>query len=212
MKESPHPSASPLRDSARALRSQRGLGMVELILAGFLGLTLIGMGGYLFKNQVEGFLDIRDEARVQGGFKKALQAMVRQISNAGACLPDPMDHFSNKPEKFTFAYMDIGGNFCSAGGKVIVSFYSRPGESQDVLMQDIDCGSGKRQSRALASVPKGGLALSFRYLDKKGNATVLPTQVRSVEIDLKLQTGKAKAGKRLRKTRQQTVRVQCVNL
>ena len=191
---------------------QAGFGVVELILAGFLAFTLLSMAGYLFKNQVQGYRDIRDQARIQAAVKKALQAMTRQISNAGGCLPDPMADFSAKAERFTFAYLDLGGGYCDPSAKTILSFYKTTGESGDTLMQDIDCGGGKRQSRTLASVPAGSLGLSFRYLDKTGEVTMLPTQIKSIELNLKLMTGKANAGARFRKTREQVVRVQCVNL
>ena len=191
---------------------QAGFGVVELVLAGFLAFTLLGIAGYLFKNQVQGYLDIRDQARVQAGVKKALQAMTRQISNAGGCLPDPMTDFSAKAERFTFAYLDLGGGHCGHSSKTIISFYKTTGESGDALMQDIDCGGGNRQSRTLASVPAGGLSLSFRYLDKAGEVTWQPNQIKSIELNLNLTTGKAKAGARFRKTREQIVRVQCVNL
>lgn len=199
-----------MRQSARA--RQAGFGLVELILAGFLAFTLLGMGGYLFKNQVQGYRDIRDQARIQASVKKALQAMTRHISNAGGGLTDPMSNFSAKSERLTFAYRDLGGSYCDASAKTIMSFYKTTGKSGDALMQDIDCGGGKRQSRTLASVPAGSLGLSFRYLNRNGLATPQPKQVKSVELNLSLMTGKANAGMRYRKTRDQTVRVQCVNL
>jgi Tfp pilus assembly protein PilV len=191
---------------------QAGFGLIELVLAGFLAFTLLGMAGYLCKKQVQGYLDIRDQANIQAGVKKALQAMIRQISSAGGALADPLDHFSAQTGRFTFAYVDLGGNLCAPEAKTIISFYTKPGKSEDALMQDIDCGTGKIQSRKLASVPTGGLGLSFRYLDKNGITTIQPKKIKAVELDLKLQTGKAKAGVRMRKTREQIVRVQCVNL
>ncbi|MEO7425601.1 MAG: hypothetical protein ABI036_10470 [Fibrobacteria bacterium] len=192
--------------------SQSGFSAIELILAGFLAFTLIAMGGYLFNKQVQGYGDIRDQAKIQAGVKKALQAMVRQISSAGGALPDPLDHFSAQSGRLQFAYLDLGGSLCDPDTKVILSFYTQPGKSEDAVMQDIDCGAGKIQSRKLAGVPSGGLNLSFRYLDKNGNTTVQAKQIKAVELNLKLQTGKAKAGTRMRKTREQIVRVQCVNL
>jgi hypothetical protein len=191
---------------------QAGFGVVEIILAGFLAFTLLCIVGYLFKSQVQGYRDIRDQASIQAAVKKALQAMTRRISNAGGCLPDPMANFSAKAERLTFAYLDLGGGYCDPSTKTIMSFYKTTGESGDTLMQDIDCGGGDRQLRSLASVPAGSLNLSFRYLDKTGEATMTPGQIKSVELNLKLMTGKAKAGARFQKTREQIVRVQCVNL
>jgi hypothetical protein len=191
---------------------QAGFGAVELILAGFLAFTLLGIAGYLFKNQVQGYRDIRDQARIQAAVKKALQAMTRQISNAGGGLANPMADFSAKAERLTFAYLDLGGGYCAHSAKTILSFYKTTGKSGDTLMQDIDCGGGNRRLRTLASVPAGSLNLSFRYLDKTGEATMLPKQIKSIELNLNLMTGKAKAGARFQKTREQIVRVQCVNL
>jgi hypothetical protein len=191
---------------------QAGFGAVELILAGFLAFTLLGIAGYLFKNQVQGYRDIRDQARIQAAVKKALQAMTRQISNAGGCLPDPMADFSPKADRLTFAYRDLGGGHCGLSAKTIMSFYRTTGASGDTLRQDIDCGGGKRQSRTLAEAPPGSLSLSFRYLDRDGVATTQPGQVKSVELNLNLMAGKPVAGARFRKTREQIVRVQCVNL
>jgi hypothetical protein len=197
----------------RSLRApQAGFGMVELVLAGFLAFTLLSMAGYLFRSQVQGYRDIRDQARIQAAVKKALQAMTRRISNAGGGLPDPMAGFSPKADRLTFAYLDLGGAYCGISAKTIMSFHKTTGNSGDTLMQDIDCGGGKHQSRPLASVPAGSLGLSFRYLDKAGEATMQPGQIKSVELNLNLMTGKAKAGERFRKTREQIIRVQCVNL
>jgi len=195
-----------------ARRRQSGFGLIELVLAGFLAFTLLFTAGYLFKNQVQGYQDIRDQASMQAGVKKGLQAMIRQISSAGGALADPLDHFSAQSERFTFAYIDLGGNLCATDAKAIVTFYTKTGKTEDALMQDIVCAAGKVQSRKLASVPTGGLSLSFRYLDKNGVVTAKPQLIKAVELNLKLQTGKAKAGVRMRKTREQIVRVQCVNL
>lgn len=199
-----------MRRSARA--RQAGFGAVELILAGFLAFTLLCIAGYLFKNQVQGYRDIRDQARIQAAVKKALQAMTRKISNAGGCLPDPMADFSPKAERFTFAYLDLGGDYCDPSAKTILSFYKTSDGSGDALMQDIDCGGGKRQSRTLARVPSGSLGLAFRYLDKDGQATLQANRIKSIELNLRLASGKDKAGSSFKKTREQIVRVQCVNL
>jgi hypothetical protein len=189
---------------------QGGWTQLEVLLAGFLGLTLVFAGGYLFTSQVRGYQDIKNQAKIQSGLKKAMQGMTRQIANAGACLANPTDHFGPEAKKLTFAYVDVRGSFCDAEDTVIVSFYSLQGSKDDAVVEKIQCMGGPSQTRTLASVPHGGLNLSFRYLDKNGAPTAVPSLIKSVQFDLGLQTGKV--AKSMQRTREQSIRVQMVNM
>lgn len=185
---------------------------MDLLLAGSLALVLVGMSGYLFRNQVREYRDIRDQARIQADLKLAMQAMTRQIGNMGALLPNPMDGFDNSPDRIAFAYVDVPGRFCAADTRITVAFYAEQAGSQDRLMQAIACAGGARQVRQLAAVPQGGLKLAFRYLDKDGNPSVSRSGIKAVELTLALESGPALAGRRFEKTREQAARIQCVNL
>jgi hypothetical protein len=189
---------------------QGGWTQLEVLLAGFLGLTMVLASGYLFTTQVSGYQDIKDQAKIQSGLKLALQGMTRQISNAGACLANPLQNFSPQKDRITFSYVDVRGHFCDEDATVIVSFYTRAGDREDALMEDIRCDHGDSQSRTLASVPTGGLDLSFQYLDKNGSPTNTTSLIKAVQLDIGMQTGKK--AKRAQRTKSQSIRVQCVNL
>jgi hypothetical protein len=192
------------------LKKQAGWSMVELLLAGFLALTMVMAAGYLFTNQVSGYQDIKNQAKMQADLKMALGSMTRQISNAGALLTNPLDQFKPGEKKITYAYIDLNGSYCDEMAKVLISFYSTLTNKQALLMEDIRCPSGLVQSRKLATLPPGGLDMSFRYLDKNNNATNNSVAIRSVQLDLEMLS--AKAGKNPQKKQKQSIRVQLVNL
>jgi hypothetical protein len=196
-------------DLAGVPNRQQGWSQVETLLAGFLGFVLVLSGGYLFKNQIGEYHDIKNQAEMQAGFKKALQGMSRQIPNAGGFVPDRKD-FSIQPGGFTFAYMDWLGHSCPGRSIVVVSYYVKSGNQEDALMEDIACKTGPSQSRVLASASHGGLDLSFRYLDKNGFPTVNPALMKAVDVDLVMENGKT--GLHPRWSRHQTIRIQCPNL
>jgi hypothetical protein len=190
--------------------NQGGWTQIEVLLAGFLGLTLVLSAGYLFTTQIRGYKDIKDQAKLQSSLKKALQGMTRQIANAGACLPNPLDHFGPEARKITFAYVDVRGTFCDPDVTVILSFRTQQGNREDTVVEDIQCVGGPSESKTIASAPHGGLDLSFRYLDKNGMATAIPALIKSVQLNLGLQT--EKAAKMVQRTSQESIRVQLVNL
>jgi Tfp pilus assembly protein PilW len=189
---------------------QAGMTLMELIVGGFLGLLLVLCGGYLFTTQVKGYLDIRDQTRIQADLKKAMQAVTRQISNAGACMPDPRKGFQAAPGRLSFAYVDIKGKFCDADTDTLtISIYSIEGIQADRLVQEIRCPGKAAQTRTLADVP-GGMTLAFNYMDRAGVATMDVSKIKAVQMDLTLNTKKV-AG-RPGRTRTQSLQVELPNL
>jgi hypothetical protein len=191
---------------------QRGMSTIDLLLAGFLGFVLLAGGGYLFRNLVREYLDIRDQVKIQANMKSALQAMTRQIANIGGLLPDPLEGFAPLPNRLDFAYIDVPGRFCDPDARIDISFYTDRYGNKDRLMQSLVCPDGKSQTRQLAVVPKGALRLSFRYLDRAGIPTPVRASIKAVELNLALDTGPALAGRRLEKSRELSTRIQCMNL
>ena len=200
------------RLSGKSRRGQAGLGTVELALAGFLGFTLVGTGGLMFRHQVHEYLDIREQARVQAGLKLALQSMTLEMANAGALLDNPRESFAAQPTRFSFAYLDLTGRSCPAGSKARVVFRSAPTAHNDRIVEEITCEGRSPRTQVLATVPLGRLRLAFRYFDQRGAATVDPNQIKALDLEISLQSAGPKAGPRPLKTRAQTVRIQCVNL
>lgn len=149
-------------------KGQGGWTQIEVLLTGFLGLTLVLSGGYLFTSQVRGYQDIKDQAKLQASLKRALQGMTRQISNAVACLPNPLDHFGPEARRLTFAYVDVRGTFCDPDVIVILSFGTQSGAQEDKVVEDIQCVGGPSESRTIATAPRGGLDLSFRPEEQAG--------------------------------------------
>lgn len=193
-------------------RGQAGLGTLELALAGFLGFTLVGSGGLMFRHQVREYLDIREQARVQAGLKLALQSMTLEMANAGALLSDPRESFSAGPNRFTFAYLDLTGRSCPAGSKARIAYRLAQTDQADRIVEDIACDGRSARTQVLAAAPRGRLSLGFRYYDQRGAATADPGQVKAVDLEIALQSAGPKAGPRPLKTRAQKVRIQCVNL
>lgn len=185
---------------------------MDLLLAGSLALVLLGIGGYLFRNQAREYRDIHDQAKIQAELKLALQSMTRLIGNLGALLPNPLDGLVAAPDRLDFAYIDVPGRFCSANTRVFIAFYTESSGGEDRLHQSIACTGGARQVRRLATTPQGGLRLAFRYLDKDGGPATTPSLIKAVELTLALESGPALAGRRFEKTREQVARIQCVNL
>lgn len=190
---------------------QSGFTPMELLVAGFLGVLLVICGGYLFTSQVKGYMDIRDQARIQADLKKAMQAITRQISTAGACLPDPRQGFSAGHDKLSFNYVDVKKRFCSDETDVLsMTLYSKAGSSsEDYLIQEIRCPGKATETRTLAKVP-GGVDLVFNYVDKMGAATMDVSKIKAVQIDLTLHT--KEMGGRPGRTRKQSLQVECPNL
>lgn len=194
----------------RTVSGQAGITPLELLVAGFLGLLLTLCGGYLFTTQIKGYTDIKDQAKIQADMKKALAVITRQISNAGACLPDPRKGFAAGKNRLSFRYVDVKGKFCGAGSDTLsMSFYSKGGDRADYLMQEVRCPGAAPRTRAVFETP-GNLDLAFRYQDKAGAPTSDVARIKAVEIDLSLQTRKG-AGRPMR-TRHQQLRVNCPNL
>lgn len=191
-------------------RGQSGVTPMELLIGGFLGVLLTVCGGYLFTTQVKGYTDIRDQARIQADMKKALAVITRQVSNAGACLPNPRTGFSAGHDKLSFRYVDVKMKFCDNENDILtMTFFANQGNEQDYLVQEIRCPGKPPETRALFQVP-GGLDLNFNYQDKAGKATMDVSKIHAVELDLSLHTRKG-AGRPMR-TRQQTLRINCPNL
>ncbi len=194
------------------MRAQRQSGVtpMELLIGGFLGLLLTLCGGYLFTTQVKGYTDIRDQARIQADMKKAMAVITRQISNAGACLPNPRSGFTAGHDRLSFRYVDVKRKFCDSEADILtMSFYTQSDNEQDYLMQEVRCPGKSPDTRAIFEVP-GGLDMVFNYQDKSGTATMDVSRIHAVELDLSLHTRKG-AGRPIR-TRQQTLRVNCPNL
>lgn len=192
------------------LRGQRGFTSMEMLMAGFLGVLMLVCGGYLFTTQVRGYTDIRDQARIQADVKKAMQAITRQISNAGACLPDPRHGFSAAHDRLSFEYVDVKKRFCDDEDDVLnITLYSKPEEARDYLIQEIRCPGKPVLTRTLAEVP-GGVDLAFNYVDRHGSSTMDVSKIKAVELDLSLHTRKT-AGRPVR-TRTLSLQVDCPNL
>jgi hypothetical protein len=191
-------------------KRQSGMTAMELLVGGFLGLLMLLCGGYLFTTQVKGYLDIREQARIQADLKKAMQAITRQISNAGAFMSNPRKSFSAGHDRLSFSYMDVKRKFCDDESDVLtMSLYSQEGGEQDFLMQEIRCPGKVTLTRTLARVP-GGLDLTFNYVDKLGVSTMDVNKIKAVQMDLTLRTSK-RPGRPVR-TRKQTLQVECPNL
>jgi hypothetical protein len=194
----------------RSRGRQAGLSSMEVLIAGFLGVVLTICGGYLFTTQVKGYSDIKEQARIQADMKKAMQVITRQISNAGACLPDPRKGFSAGHAKLSFRYVDVKRRFCASETDTLtMSFYAKAGSKGDYLVQEIRCPGSGAQMHTLFASP-GGLDLTFNYQDKSGAATMDVGKIHAVELDLALRT--TKAGGRPVRTREQVLRVNCPNL
>lgn len=192
-------------------RGQAGLTAMELLVGGFLGVLLVLCGGYLFTTQVKGYLDIRDQAKIQADLKKAMQAITRQISNAGAFMNNPRSGFAATHSKLSFQYVDVNKRFCYDAADVLsMTIYSKAGTgTEDYLIQEISCPGKGKQTRMLAKVP-GGVDLTFNYVDKGGTATMDVNKIKAVQLDLTLHTKKM-AG-RLSHARKQSLQVECPNL
>ena len=199
-----------MRSRAGNLKTQSGMTPMEMLVAGFLGLLLTLCGGYLFTTQIKGYSDIKDQAKMQADMKKAMAVITRQISNAGACLPDPRKGFAAGKTRLSFRYVDVKRKFCDSETDTLsMSFFSQEGEREDFLMQEIRCPGRPPDTRAVFEVP-GGLDLSFQYQDKAGAATSDVSRIHAVEVDLSLHSRKG-AGRPIR-TRHQVLRVNCPNL
>lgn len=191
-------------------RGQAGMTPMELLVAGFLGLLLTLCGGYLFTTQIKGYSDIKDQAKMQADMKKAMAVITRQISNAGACLPDPRKGFSAGKQRLSFRYVDVKRKFCANETDTLsMSFFAQEGKREDYLMQEIRCPGMAPSTRAVFEVP-GGLDLAFQYHDKSGVATMDVSRIHAVEVDLSLHSRKG-AGRPIR-MRHQVLRVNCPNL
>ncbi|MDB5102578.1 MAG: hypothetical protein JWP91_267 [Fibrobacteres bacterium] len=191
-------------------RSQRGLTLMEMLVAGFLGVLMVVCGGYLFSSQVKGYMDIRDQARIQSDLKKAMQAITRQISNAGACMSDPRKGFAAGHQRLSFSYVDVKRKFCpDETDELTMTLYSKAGAQEDLLIQEIRCPGQPTQTRTLAKVP-GGVDLNFAYVDKGGLPTADVSRIKAVQLDLTLHT-KVGPGRPSR-SRKQTLQVECPNL
>jgi hypothetical protein len=189
---------------------QAGLTAMETLVAGFLGVLLLTCGGYLFNTQIKGYKDIKDQARIQADLKKAMQAITRQISNAGACMPNPRKNLAAGHDKLSFSYVDMNTRFCDSETDVLtITLYSQAGSKEDYLIQEIQCPGKSMVKRTLASVP-GGVDLAFNYFDKSGSATLDVGKIKSVQMDLTLHTKKG-PGLPVR-SRKQILQVELPNL
>ena len=189
--------------------SQAGMSMPELIVAATMAAILLAIGGMLFLSQLRGYNSISDQTRLQSGMKKALQAMVREISNTGGFLAAPRTKFQPQPKRLQLAYLDLNGRWCAEGDTATLAFYAKEGAKADTLMQDIRCNRAPLRHRSLVIAP-GSLSLSFRYFDSEGVETRRPDKVRAVGLEFGIKTKKT-AGM-IVKSRMQEVRIQCVNL
>lgn len=168
---------------------QAGISMPELLIAAVFSIVVLGLSGYFFLSNLRRYHEIRDAVAMRVDLKRSMQAMTRQISNAGGWLSDPRSHFDAKPDRFTFAYFDVEAKYCPAPDTLKVSFYANQGGE---VIEEHRCKSGAHRTRVLAAAPRGGgLDLRFTYLDAHDAVTADPAAIKALRLDLALSTNKA---------------------
>ncbi len=192
-------------------RSQAGTTLVELVVASFLCMVVVGLAAAFLISNLRSYAEIKGTLAMQNNLKHSLQAMTRQISNAGGWLPDPRGHFKPEAGRITFAYFDVEAKYCSTPDTVIASFYLAGSQRSNSLVEEHFCVKGERRLRTLAEPPVGGsLGLKFTYLDMDGSVTTDAAKMKAVrlEFDQKL----PRHGATTSIARSQTLQVELVNL
>lgn len=192
------------------LRRQAGMTTAELMMAAFVGLTLIGMSGFLFVRQANAYSDLKKTAAAQAAMKKILHVMTRDIASAGGWLGNPRRDFRAEPGRIRFAYFDVRGRYCGTPDTVVMSFSLARGQVAADLIQEYRCGGGRPERRVLASGAGNDLGLSFEYLDSLGLITPSPARMKAVRISVAKRS--ERAGRMPATLRTQTVQVEMVNL
>ena len=72
----------------RMIKSQRGFSLLELLVATSIGLTVILMMTQLFKTGMDATMKVTQRAETQQNLRAAMQLMTKDISLAGAGLPN----------------------------------------------------------------------------------------------------------------------------
>lgn len=189
-------------------RSQRGLTVIELAVAGTFSLLVVGLAGAFLISNLRAYSEIKRTLAMQNNLKRSLHAMTRQISNAGGWMPDPRGHFKAESGRITFAYYDVEARYCDTPDTLVASFFA---SNRGFLIEEHRCGKGPRKTRTLAEPPLGGsLSLRFTYLDANGSLTHDPKKIKAVRLDLDQQL--ARRGARTSIGRGQTIQVEMVNL
>lgn len=194
----------------RVREMRAGLALPEVILAASFGIALILVSGILFVRQATAYADFRRTAEAQGSLRNALQAMTRQISNAGAWIGDPRKDFHADSAALQFAYFDFKAVHCPVPDTLKVRFSLARGPRSDTLKQEYWCGLSGKKERALATAPPGGLELGFAYFDSTGAETRTEGLMKSVRISVNRHT--ARTGSLPLKRRGQVLQVEMVNL
>lgn len=189
-------------------RDQRGLTLMEVLMAAGIGMLLVASGGFLFVGQVRGYNDLGAQARLQTMTKSAVLSMNTEIANTGASLSDRRYNFVMLPNRFQFAYVDLKARHCASTDTVTISYYVSSGASGDSLMAKTICNKGKPSYNALIK-GLGAVQIDFAYYDFAGHSTTTASKVKAVEFDLDV---KSKAGKSLFvRNRNPKIRVEMLN-
>jgi hypothetical protein len=172
------------------LRDRSGMTLMEVVMSAGIGMLLVATAGFLFLGQVRGYRDIGTQAKLQTAAKGAVQNMVTEIANTGACMANKRYKFIMKPAQLQFTYMDLKGRDCPESDTVLLSYAVHQGSMGDTLVQTVGCNSLATKTRGILK-GEGDITLAFTYYDKNGVVTAVPANVKSIEftIDVKSMSG-----------------------
>ncbi len=193
MRRRREPAESPGRGGR--LAGAGGFTLVEMIIAGGLGVLAAALGAFLFLGHLRGYQDMDIQAKLNTDSKQVVLVMSREIANTGAVLANPRQNFLMQPDRIRLSYIDLRGRYCRTDQAVIASFYvSRAVNTArgDTLFHEYQC-PGRRPVKKALIVGTGRVDLRLRYFDRHGVVTTLPASVKQVEFVLEMRSAQGKS-------------------
>jgi prepilin-type N-terminal cleavage/methylation domain-containing protein len=158
---------------------QRGITLVELIVAMAAGGILIVGLGYLFVRQSKNYQDMRQQARIQAQLKKAQRIMSKEITNIGAGMANPATTFTMNSTNLTFTYLDLKGKHCNVNDQVTLTYRIVVVTGGRNLVREKQCNGGAAITETY--VASDSATLEFWYMRADRTATGTAANVRMIQ-------------------------------
>lgn len=171
--------------------SQKGMTLVEILIASAVGLLVMALAGYIFKRQSRNYLDMQVQSDLQAQMKKGQQMLTREISNVGAGMDPAANPFTMHSNRLSFSFIDLKGRHCAAMDTVTLTFRiasTPPGQS---LIKERKCG-GSGATVAESVMKCDSAKLEFWYIKPDRYTTSVPSEVKMIQYELSVYSKNSK--------------------
>lgn len=160
---------------------QVGMTLLEVLIAGGIGLLMSGLVGYLFVRQSKNYQDMQSQVRLQGQVARAQQLLTREITNIGAGMPDGSNPFTMNRDTLAFDYIDLKGKHCPVNNTVSITYKIIPNGTGKALVRDRRCDGGTPFRESMITCDS--MTIKFEYFKPDRSTATDPNLVKLIEYE-----------------------------